>query len=316
MEPALREFDTVVRLEGWPVETAEPLLTEIAERAAEKQLDIDWIHNCLDNRPEGIFLPGASAAVIALPLSERSCNICSLLSDENLRQAYREFDCALAEFERARHIHDEWEKIYISAMDFAAIDALAENTIEKLLGGKQSTEGHGICRDRYFGAATIHGSVDYIQNLTADLPHRYFIKGRPGTGKSTFLKKIGAAAAKRGFDVELYHCALDPESMDLVAVRELGFCVFDSTAPHEYFPEREGDEIIDVYDAAVRPGTDEDNRDALEAVQKRYKAQTAAASDHLKAAYRALQSFSAEYFVLDSAELERQKQEILRKIFG
>ena len=46
----------------------------------------------------------------------------------------------------------------------------------------------------------------------------------------------------------------------MVIVRELGFAIFDSTAPHEYFPSREGDEIIDMYALIVTPGTDESMR--------------------------------------------------------
>ena len=75
--------------------------------------------------------------------------------------------------------------------------------------------------ERFFGAATVDGSFDYIQNLTQTLSRRYFLKGRPGTGKSTFLKKIAAQARKLGYDTEAYRCALDPNSFDMVVVREL-----------------------------------------------------------------------------------------------
>ena len=54
------------------------------------------------------------------------------------------------------------------------------------------------------------------------------------------MKRIAAAAQENGFDVEFYRCSLDPNSCDMVLIRELGFCVFDSTAPHEYFPGTAG----------------------------------------------------------------------------
>ena len=141
-------------------------------------------------------------------------------------------------------------------MDFEAMDELAEETAEKLFGG-QKTDRAGSCADRFFGAATVNGSYDYIPNITQEIPKRYFLKGRPGTGKSTFLKMLARAAQDRGYRTEAYHCAFDPNSLDMIAVRELGLCVFDSTAPHEYFPDRDSDEIIDIYKAAVQPGTDE-----------------------------------------------------------
>ena len=39
--------------------------------------------------------------------------------------------------------------------------------------------------------------------------------------------------------------------------RELSFCVFDSTAPHEKFPAKETDEILDFYTNSGLAGVDE-----------------------------------------------------------
>ena len=89
---------------------------------------------------------------------------------------------------------------------------------------------------RFLGAATPVGAVDFVPNLTEDVPKRYFIKGRPGSGKSTMLKKIVAEGEKRGFDIEVYHCGFDPNSLDMIIIRELGIAIFDSTAPHEILP--------------------------------------------------------------------------------
>lgn len=61
------------------------------------------------------------------------------------------------------------------------------------------------------------------------------LKGVQELVNRPYSKKIAAAAESRGFDVEMYHCGFDPESIDMVLVRELKFCVFDSTNPHEYF---------------------------------------------------------------------------------
>ena len=58
----------------------------------------------------------------------------------------------------------------------------------------------------------------------------------------------------------------------MVIVRELGFAIFDSTAPHEYFPERDGDEILDTYEKIITPGTDEKNAEAIQEIRQRYNA--------------------------------------------
>lgn len=33
----------------------------------------------------------------------------------------------------------------------------------------------------------------------------------------------------------------------MLIIPELSVCIFDSTAPHEYFPNRESDHTIDMY---------------------------------------------------------------------
>src|SRR5690606_37131956 len=94
--------------------------------------------------------------------------------------------------------------------------------------------------------------------------------GAPGSGKSTMLKQLAKEAEARGYDTEIYHGGFDPNSLDMVIVTELGFAVFDSTAPHEYLPDRPTDEIIDMYAATIKPGTDEAYAETISDVKARY----------------------------------------------
>ncbi|WP_338379148.1 hypothetical protein, partial [Enterococcus faecium] len=155
-------------------------------------------------------------------------------------------------------------------MDFDKANNLTEEIIEKLFKGHHVDKQADV-RHRYLGAATPKGAVDFVPNLTEGLEKRYLIKGRPGSGKSTMLKKIAAEAESRGFDTEIYHCGFDPHSLVMIVVRELGFAIFDSTAPHEYFPERDSDEIIDMYGTIIAPGTDEKYEAEIKDVSKRYR---------------------------------------------
>lgn len=178
-------------------------------------------------------------------------------------QAYQVYAEALA-------IHDEWEEIYIANMDFGKLNALTEKLKTNFFGDIFLNK-HADVRHRFLGAATPVGAIDYVLNLTEGIRKRYFLKGRPGSGKSTLLKKLASTAERRGFDVEIYHCGFDPNSLDMVIVRELGISIFDSTAPHEYFPTREGDEIVDLYKVAILPGTDEIYSNQIKDISTRYR---------------------------------------------
>ena len=60
----------------------------------------------------------------------------------------------------------------------------------------------------------------------------WVIKGGPGCGKSSFMKRIGSAAEEAGFPVEYIHCSGDPDSLDGVWLPTLRTGYADGTAPH------------------------------------------------------------------------------------
>jgi hypothetical protein len=186
-------------------------------------------------------------------------------------------------YKGAKIIHDEWEKIYISNMDFDRLDRYCRSLISKLVpAGNNMTSG---CRyDRFFGCSFAGGNVNYIDNITEPLKKRYFIKGRPGTGKSTFLKKLAASLFEAGYECEVYHCGFDPDSLDMVVCRELDFCVFDSTSPHEKFPVEDSDEILDFYVNSGLEGIDETLNHKLLDIQIRYSKMMALSALYLEEA--------------------------------
>nr|WP_319487596.1 hypothetical protein [uncultured Caproiciproducens sp.] len=279
-------LNTVVRLSGYPSIIASDIVSNICSAARDRGYHAQLIHNCLDNSMEGVIIPEKSAGVINFPLyDEEEYPVAAILNDDDLSQTQSCLIAARRHFSAALSIHDRWEKIYIANMDFNAANRLTALTIEKVMGEKTLAK-RGVQVHRYCGAATINGAYDYIDNLTEDLEKRYFIKGRPGTGKSTLLKRIAEYAAAAGFDAEIYHCAFDPDSVDMVILRELNLGLFDSTAPHEYFPSRPDDEVIDLYKAAVADKTDEKFRTEITAIMVDYKAEIAKATKQFARAKR------------------------------
>ncbi len=78
--------------------------------------------------------------------------------------------------------------------------------------------------------------------------YTYVLKGGPGVGKNTLMKTVASRAMQKGYTVEEFHCASDPDSLDAVRVIELGTVLLDGTAPHSIDPVLPGveDEIIDL----------------------------------------------------------------------
>ena len=74
----------------------------------------------------------------------------------------------------------------------------------------------------------------------ADFPGKgaflHILKGGPGTGKSSFLKRIRGRAEERGLDTESILCSGDPDSLDGLFIPALGLAWADGTAPHVLEP--------------------------------------------------------------------------------
>ena len=84
----------------------------------------------------------------------------------------------------------------------------------------------------FIGANTARGFVNYADELFSGIRKRYLIKGGPGTGKSTLMKRVAEAAERKGFTVERYACSSDSQSLDGIVIRELSVGVTDATPPH------------------------------------------------------------------------------------
>ena len=74
------------------------------------------------------------------------------------------------------------------------------------------------------------------------------LKGGPGTGKNTFMHKIGSTMEKAGAAVEYLCCSGDPDSLDGVVIPQINCAAADGTSPHELEPRYPAavDRIVDL----------------------------------------------------------------------
>lgn len=102
----------------------------------------------------------------------------------------------------------------------------------------------------YFAASNSGaGFVSYYGEIfdSARFGRMYLIKGGPGTGKSSLMRRVAAEAERRGMAVRRYACSSDPDSLDAIAV-EGKFAMLDATSPHTRDTVLPGaaDELIDL----------------------------------------------------------------------
>lgn len=244
----LRELGYFFVRQGEDIEWfLDPLQEDIVEALFVRELGMLYIHD-KEGMPRPKYI-GSSHQVVSFyecyheeKIGESGDRLLELTTQSRV---WREKVFAMMEI--AKDLHDEWEIINQQGMDWGALDDYRQR-LETDLFGTLKLRKEGRITHRLLGTLTPLGARDTVQNMTKDLERRLFIKGYPGTGKSSFMKGIAVAAMERGFEARLVWCGLDSNSVDMIIVPELSFCIFDSTEPHLYFPEdnREGDEIIDI----------------------------------------------------------------------
>ena len=104
-------------------------------------------------------------------------------------------------------------------------------------------------RRMFPGGNTSEGFYSYFDNILGkDANRLYILKGGPGTGKSTIMRKFAEKAIELNYNLEYHHCASDPSSIDVVVVPELKVAILDGTSPHAIEPKVPGaiDEIINL----------------------------------------------------------------------
>jgi hypothetical protein len=98
------------------------------------------------------------------------------------------------------------------------------------------------------GNNTPQGFLSLYSEGIEGLEQVFILKGGPGVGKSTLMRKIGAAMMERGYDVEFWQCSSDNDSLDGVLIPAISAGVIDGTPPHNMDPKYPGavEEIFDL----------------------------------------------------------------------
>lgn len=113
----------------------------------------------------------------------------------------------------------------------------------------------------------------------------YIIKGGPGTGKSTLMKKVAHEAEKRGLYFEKIFCSSDPSSLDAVIIPSLKISLADGTAPHVIEPQYPGVSEITIDLGQFRNNEKlNQSRDKIIELTKKNKARHKKCTDFLYAA--------------------------------
>lgn len=90
----------------------------------------------------------------------------------------------------------------------------------------------------FLGTGSKNGFFSCFSQLTPKIEgqYTYILKGGPGTGKSSLMRKIADELEKKDIGCERIFCSSDPDSLDGIIFPSLRVSVCDGTSPHTLDP--------------------------------------------------------------------------------
>ena len=86
---------------------------------------------------------------------------------------------------------------------------------------------------RYFLGANSPNGFYSLYDQLIDLESAqavYLLKGGPGCGKSSFMRRVARHAEAAGYSVQYILCSGDPDSLDAIVIPDLSIALVDATA--------------------------------------------------------------------------------------
>lgn len=120
------------------------------------------------------------------------------------------------------------------AVSHGRLNAKIQSVVSATFGHRAPSDVTGRIRHLFASAITPVGPVHYLPSLMDSVSKRVIVTGEPGVGKSTLLSAVANAAVAHGFDVELFHCPMSPETVDHLIIPKLDVAFITSVEPHTY----------------------------------------------------------------------------------
>lgn len=323
----------IIIIKGGPGTGKSTLIRRVGLEMAERGYDVDFLHCSSDNRSlDGVVVPALGVAVVdgTAPhvvdprypgAVDEIVNLGDYWDEEFLRRHREEiveaadtigqlFQATYRNLEEAREIEKEWETYNAALIDKERLQDLAQKLTEEVFPASPGV------RHFFAGALTPEGMVSFMESLTEGCERRFILKGEPGCGKSVLLRRIVKEALGRGYSVEVFHCAFNPHSLDMVLIPALKTAVLDGSFPHAVEGRRAGDRVIDLMKLAGA-GKSEEKGAKPEEWRKGFDAALKKAFEHLQRASEVHDYLEAFYVqAMDFSAVEEVQQKVLAKVLA
>lgn len=169
----------------------------------------------------------------------------------------------------------------------------------------------------FLGATGKDGFINKFSGIYSEEEgwRAYIIKGGPGSGKSTFLKRIAEAFSEE--DPIICRCSSDPKSLDAVILPKRKVMLADGTAPHVLEPDYPGarERVLNFFDIFDSDKLYSSRDAVIEAFEENAKCHRAAGA-YIKAAGELFESrFLQSELALNRERAEAYADSLSKRLF-
>lgn len=180
-------------------------------------------------------------------------------------------------------------------------------------------EQKGTIKHVFPGGNTTRGFVSFYNNILfqEEANKIIIIKGGPGVGKSSFMKKISERFLNEGYNLEHHHCSSDCNSLDGIVIPAIKVALLDGTAPHVVDPIHPGavDEILHLGDYWDEEGIRK-NKDKIMRINKEVGRLFKKGYSYLKAASAVYESWTnTENLAFNKAKANLKIGELIKSLY-
>ena len=132
----------------------------------------------------------------------------------------RIFERAYRYLKAASHLDEDSAVLNGLALDEAKLNILTKDFLDDIFEGVPLAAKVGKQRCLFSSAITPDGLKNYLDDLLI-VENVYMLAGFPGAGTEKLLEKVKDAACERGFYVEAYYCAFNPNKLEHLIIPAL-----------------------------------------------------------------------------------------------
>ncbi|WP_031517892.1 PRK06851 family protein [Desulfofalx alkaliphila] len=150
----------------------------------------------------------------------------------------RLFKIAYCQLAEAKVIKDELDSYYDEASNWAMVNGTIHE-IAKSIFSKADLQFKKIPEERHLFATafTPKGKVHHLDSILQDVETLHLITGEAGAIASHMVGTLAHAVNIHGLDSEVYHCALEPEKVDLVVVPSIKLAILKEIPGISFKPQ-------------------------------------------------------------------------------